>query len=210
MKLLIIAPLHDYPTMLSNKAVRRLVDFIKKSGIEYDLLTSITANRFILNSKLKRNRYAAVFYYGHGVEDALGDWAIDILPIVNEKNIHLFGSTIIYTMSCLSGIKLAPLAIQKGVKAYFGHNVRYFAFMEYLDIENNFFDDWAELVNFIPQRLILGDTTGEAMRKYEKFANNLYAKYLYIDKGDNLKVLYSNALHLELYGDRDATLLKIY
>ncbi len=210
MKILIIAPLHDYPTVLSNKAVRRLTKFLNSYEIDYDLLSSVLANRLYIDSKLKRNRYNAVFYYGHGLEDRLGDWALEFVPLVSKKNIHLFKNTIIYTMSCLSGKILAPLAIQKGVKAYYGHNVKYFAFMEELQVDNDYFNDWAEMVNFIPKRLILGDTTGRAMKLYEKFANNIYAKYLYLDKGTNLGLLYSNALYLELYGDRDATLLKIY
>ena len=206
MKILIIAPLHDYPTVLSNKAVRRLTEFAKSYGIEYDLLTSITANRIIINSKMKRNRYNGVFYYGHGQEDRLGDWGMDFMPLIDKNNISLFKDTIIYTMSCLSGKILAPLAIKAGVRAYFGHNVRYFAFVEHLYIDHDFFSDWADLVNFIPKRLMVGDTTGEAMRQYEKFANSIYVKYLHLDRDNNLKLLYSNALHLELYGDSTATL----
>lgn len=206
MKILIISPLHDYPTVLSNKAVRRLIKFVKAHGIDYDFLTSITANRMYLNHKAKKNRYNAVFYYGHGVDDKLGDWFMEFMPLIDRRNIGLFANSIIYTMSCLSGNVLAPLAIESGVKAYYGHNVRYFAFMENLDSGNNFFNDWEKLVNFIPKRLILGDTTGEAMRRYNKFANNLYVKYLHIDRDNNLELLFSNALHLELYGDSTATL----
>lgn len=208
MKLLIIAPLHDYPTILSNKAVKRLIKFIEAHNIEYDLLTSILANRISINRKAKRNRYNAVFYYGHGQEDRLGDWSMDLFPLINKKNIHLFKDTIFYTMSCLSGLELAPFAIKEGVRTYFGHNVRYFAFVNKFQNDNDFFNDWAKLVNYIPKRLIVGDTTGKAMRLYNSFANSLYVKYLHIDKDTNLKLLYSNALHLELYGDSTATLVK--
>jgi len=209
MKLLIIAPLHDYPTTLSNKAVKRLVQFIKAHKIKYDLLTSLKANRININRKAKKNQYDGVFYYGHGQEDRLGDWAISIVTLINKKNIHLFKNSIFYTMSCLSGRELAPMAIRAGVKAYYGHTVRYFAFIN--DIKNNhdFFNDWVKLVNYIPKRLILGDTAGKAMRLYESFSNIIYTKYLYLDKEKNNRyLLYSNALHLELYGDSTATLLK--
>lgn len=207
-RLLIICPLHDYPTILSNKAVRRLTKFIEAHGIEYDLLTSISANRININRKAKKNKYDAVFYYGHGEVDRLGDWAMLFMPLIDKNNIHLFKGTIFYTMSCLSGVELAPFSIKKGVRAYYGHNVRYFAFVNHFQNGNDFFEDWVKLVNYIPKRLIVGDTTGKAMRLYERFANNIYAKYLYIDKGTNLELLYSNALHLELYGDKTATLLK--
>ena len=208
MKLLIIAPLHDYPTTLSLKAVRRLINFVKAHKIEYDFLTSITANRININRKARKNKYDAIFYYGHGVEDGLGDWALPILPLINKKNIHLFKDSIFYTMSCLSGRELAPIAISEGVRAYYGHTVRYFAFLNDIKTDYDFFEDWVKLVNYIPKRLIVGDTTGKAMRMYESFANMIYAKYLHIDKDKNLLLLYSNALHLELYGDSTATLLK--
>ncbi len=208
MKLLIIAPFHDYPTSLSNKAVKRLVRFIEAHKIEYDLLTFVLANRVNINRKAKKNKYNAVFYYGHGQEDRLGDWAISFVPLIDKRNIHLFKDSIFYTMSCLSGLELAPAAIEAGVRTYFGHTVRYFAFLNNISSDYDFFADWVKLVNYIPKRLIVGDTAGRAMKLYEKFANIIYTKYLHIDKDENLKLLYSNALHLELYGDSTASLLK--
>jgi len=206
MKILIIAPLHDYPTSLSLKAVKKLTRFIKAHKIKYDLLTSVLANRANINRKAKKNKYDAVFYYGHGQEDRLGDWAISFVPLIDKKNIHLFKDSIFYTMSCLSGRELAPAAIKAGVRTYFGHTVRYFAFINEISSDYDFFADWVKLVNYIPKRLIVGDTTGKAMKLYEKFANNIYVKYLHIDKDKNLLLLYSNALHLELYGNSTATL----
>ncbi len=208
MKLLIIAPLHDYPTTLSNKAVRILLKFVDAHKIKYDFLTSIMANRYNINRKARKNKYDGVFYYGHGQEDRLGDWAMEILPLIDKRNINLFQDSIFYTMSCLSGKELAPIAIKEGVRSYFGHNVRYFAFANQLKSDYDFFYDWVKLVNYIPKRLILGDTTGAALRKYELFANSIFAKYLLHDKEKNLKLLYSNALHLELFGDTTATLPK--
>ena len=182
MKLLIIAPLHDYPTILSNKAVKRLRMFIEAHKIEYDFLTSICANRININRKARKNEYDGVFYYGHGDEDRLGDWAMPLLPLIDKRNIGLFKGSIFYTMSCLSGVELSHIAIAEGVRAYFGHKVKYFAFANQLRIEYDFFDDWVKLVNFIPKQLILGKSTGEALRKYELFANAIYAKYLLHDR----------------------------
>jgi len=84
--------------------------------------------------------------------------------------------------------------------------VRYFAFVEKIGQDHNFLQDWIDLVTYIPKRLIYGDTTGTALSKYETFSNNLYTKYLGLDKDVNLKLLYKNALHLELFGSRTATL----
>jgi hypothetical protein len=205
MKVLLISPLHDIPTILSNRAVRDLTDWMDKRGIDYTHLWGFSAHRLPL-TLLRLNRYDATFYYGHGREDRLGGWDIDILPIISKGNIHKFKDQIIYTMACLSGKELAPYSIKKGVKAFFGHNVRYFAFIERVAKKYNYFKDWVKLINLIPKCLMLGDTARKAMETYEQQANILYRKYLHIDKGINLKILYSNAFHLQLYGDKTGTI----
>lgn len=206
MKILVIAPLHDYPTILSNRAVSQLLDFMNELGIKYNLLRFISVNRPTINLLASLNHYDGIFYYGHGDTDRLGDWVMPLIGLIDKRNIKLFKNSIIYTMACLSGIQLSKTAIKNGVRAYFGHNVRYFAFVKKLGLKYDFLQDWIDLVNYIPQRLLLGDDTGIAMMKYEQFANKLYAKYLALDRDVNLQLLYQNALHLTLYGDRTAKL----
>lgn len=206
MKILVIAPLHDYPTILSNKAVSQLLIFMNSAGVNYDVLRYGLANRALINLSAKLNEYTGVFYYGHGDEDRLGDWFLPIMGLIDEKNIGLFKDTIFYTMACLSGVELAETSIKKGVKSYFGHMIKYFAFVERHELKRDFLQDWIDLVIFIPKQLILGDSTGIALMKYDRFANQLYSHYLSIDKDLNLDLLYKNALHLELFGNRTATL----
>lgn len=206
MKILVIAPLHDYPTVISNKAVSQLLNYMNSAGVKYDVLRYGLANRALINLSAQLNDYTGVFYYGHGDEDKLGDWLLPIIGLIDEKNIGLFKDTIFYTMACLSGVSLAETSIKKGVKSYFGHMIRYFAFVERYDLKRDFLQDWIDLVTYIPKQLILGDSTGIALMKYDRFANQLYARYLSLDKELNLGLLYKNALHLELFGSRTATL----
>jgi hypothetical protein len=204
MRVLVISPLHDYPTYLSNKAVLDLLDFLKKRNVSYDHL-SLFANRFSVNLLAKKG-YNGVFYYGHGQEDRLGDILIDFLPLIDANNVGLFQNSIIYTMSCLSGVELGKIAIKKGVKAYFGHSIRYFAFVNLLGSNHDFIADWIKLVNYIPKALVEGKIARKALIEYENFANDLYTRYLKLDKEKNLKILYLNALYLELYGNPAARL----
>lgn len=219
---MVIAPLHDFPTTISNLAVASLKKWMNKNNINYKLFRGINANRLIISSanfinemKSKNGdteRYNAVFYYGHGKEDRLGDIGIDILPIIGSKNIEKFKNMVIYTMSCLSGKKLAPLAIEKGVISYFGHNVKYFAFVSNKYSNNgigndNFVSDWITLVNIIPIRLMLGDSTGQAMQEYDTLAHQMHVSYIHNESNINKKLLYSNALHLELYGSQTARIV---
>lgn len=206
MRLLVIAPLHDYPTSLSTRAVFRLTRFMDSRDINYDLLWGLSANRPAINHFARTHTYNGVFYYGHGMEDRLGGALMPIIGLIDAKNIGLFEDTIFYTMACLSGRELSKEAIKKGVSSYYGQTVRYFAFVSKMGLRYDFMDDWIRMVNLIPKRLILGDSTGIALHKYEHYANKLYTRYLELDKDTNLHLVYKNALHLELYGKRDAIL----
>jgi hypothetical protein len=217
MNILVIAPLHDLPTSISSVAVNHLLKWIRKNKIRHTVLRFAAANRIsvsfanALNRALSNGkngkRYTAVFYYGHGENDRLGDAFMDVLPIISTKNIHKFSGMVIYTMACLSGLELGPISIEKGVKAYFGQTVRYFASLNTMGREYNFMTDWYELINIIPKSLMMGNTSAQALHDYENLANTLYAKYLLLKNELNQYVLYSNARHLELYGDPHAKIL---
>ena len=202
MKVLVIAPLHDFPTLLSSNAVEILRKWMAERRIEYTILTWLNANRLGVELTMRLKKFDAVFYYGHGKTDRLGDFLISLIPIIDEYNIHLFKGTIIYTMSCFSGVELGKIAIQKGVRAYFGQTQKYFAFLN--DLFYSYTDDWIDLINLIPKRLMLHDTCFTALKKYEAAANKLYVKYICHGNDHVLRNLFSNALYMELYGDQQA------
>lgn len=206
MRILLIAPLHDYPTSLSIRAAFQINQFLNSQRIPHDFLWGFSANRPAINYLTRKYTYNGVFYYGHGMEDRLGDALMIIKGLIDTKNIGSLRNSIMYTMACLSGQELAREAIKKGVRAYYGHKIRYFAFVERIGIKYNFLQDWISLVNYIPYQLLNGVSTAIALHKYETYANMLYSRYIGLDKEVNLELLYKNALYLELYGDRDAAL----
>lgn len=200
MKVLVIAPFHDYATYLSTQAVKRLKKWMDKKGIDYDAPNPLFTSRTFINQYAQRG-YDLVCYYGHGLTDRLGGGFIYLYPIFDINNIGLFKDSIIYTMSCLSGKELGRNAVKKGIKTYFGQTVKYFVFLP--DFEYNYLEDWYELINMIPKALMSGSTTRRAMEKYEKHANNLHIKYMRKNKR-NADILFSNALHMILLGNKTA------
>lgn len=211
MKILIVSPLHDPATVISNIATSNLVDWIKEENIErrnngfsliqYKALTGLSANRFALY----RNRNVdALFYYGHGLKDRLGDFWIYLLPILDKKNIHWFKDKIIYTMACYSGKNLGQVAIKNGVKTYYGQTTPFFGFVP--SLKHQYFKDWFELVNMIPISLMKGETSFSALESFESKARDFYSKYLNRSENMNAQLLFSNALNMEIFGDKMATL----
>ncbi len=199
-KILIISPIHDLPTSLSFTATRKLKNWISEQNLAIKVvdLSGINANRLML---WQHRDADAIFYYGHGLDDRLGDAFMYVVPILDKNNIHWFRNKIIYTMACFSYKELAPEAIKRGVKAYFGHEIQYFGFMPFL--RGNYFNDWYDLVNEIPKQLLLGKTTFQALQSYESLANDLYTRYL-TNPNINIRLLFKNALYMNLAGDREA------
>lgn len=169
--------------------------------IKYKILSWIRANRLTLSFN---KHYDAVFYFGHGLKDRLGDFFIYILPIISKRNVHWFKDKIIYTMACDSSQELGKFAIERGVRAYFGQTKKYYAFQPSLNYK--YLNDWYDLIISIPKYLMCGDSCFMALQKYEKKANELYSKYLNLNNRMNISMLFSNAMYLELYGDKSATL----
>ena len=201
-KILIISPVHDIATILSYTAAKRLKKWIKEQRISINVVH--LAGPLATRLSLWLNRDAdAIFYFGHGLKDRVGDLFIRLIPILDTKNIHWFKDKIVYTMACFSFNELGQTAIRKGVKAYFGQSIRYFGFIP--SMEQSYWNDWYDLVNEIPKQIILGNSTYSALQSYENLANDLFAKYL-LNPNTNLKLLFQNALFMNLAGDRSAKL----
>ncbi len=211
MKILIIAPFHDLATSISSTAVDFLILWIQnrnivlnKQGrklIQYKSLRFIAANRWAIPLN---QGYDGIFYFGHGLKDRLGDFAIGFLPIIDTKNCNLLAGSVVYTMACYSGETLAPTCINRGVKAYFGQTTQFYGFMP--TIKQEYLADWYRLVNVIPISLMLGNSCSRALEEYEGYANELRVKYLVKPPSVNSKLLFSNALNMNLYGDKTAKL----
>lgn len=60
-------------------------------------------------------------FLGHGEIDMLGGFENN--PVLDLKNVGIAKDSVIYAFSCLTGAKLGPRAIEKGVTVYIGYDL---------------------------------------------------------------------------------------
>lgn len=207
-KILLISPLLDLPTVTSNLATYDLIKYIDaKHNIDLDLLWGIGATRWFFNSYAKRKKYDLIAYLGHGEKDRLlGNhlfWSI-----INKKNVYRAKDMIIATMACFSSAELGKVAIKNGVKAYIGTRKEYYAFFP--EKERNFLKDWRVITTTYFKELIDGKTAGDAFGKFLAIGKQylkLYARNINYRNYDwYFSALKHNLEYTELLGDPNARL----
>lgn len=173
MRVLLIAPVYDVPTTISNRAVFEFYGWLQQKKIPTDFVWGPLALRSIFESKINEG-FDLVCYFGHGIEDALVGSEI-ITYLLDLKNADKVQKPkVIYTMACLSGIKLGP-AIAKNNVGYFGHMTYYYA--AFGEAGYDYYKDWANYITLIPKLMIEGYTATEAFEKYKKEITTLIEKY---------------------------------
>ena len=175
MTILVIAPLMDIPTSISSVAVDELVKWLKEKGVDFKILFGLQANRPTFNwNMLFDKNIRGVFYYGHGSEARLLGTHL-FFSLVDLLNNGKLREKIVYTMACLTGVTLGPDSVLKGCRTWYGHRTFYYA--NFIEPEHNYLADWIETVNEIPKQLVLGKTTGEALRLYKQKISSFIAQY---------------------------------
>lgn len=192
-KILLIAPLMDLPTITSNFGVLEILDYAGNiENLDIDHLWGLVANRAAYNIATKFKKYDGVFYWGHGQKSRLHGTHL-AWSIINKKNIHRAGNIPFDTMACLSAFDLGKWAVANGTKAYIGTTELYYA--AYPEKERNFLKDWIDYTSIRQKALLDGKTFGEA---YQEFVDRTtYYIKLYKGFGDyrNYDWYYETALH---------------
>lgn len=192
-KILLIAPLVDVPTITSNMGVYEILSYASnRFDLDIDYLWGFLANRAAYNLANKFKKYDAIFYWGHGKEAKLHGTHL-LWSIISKNNIHKAGDTPFDTMACLSAKDLGKFAVNGGTKAYIGSTELYYA--AYPEKERDFLADWIDYTSIRQKALLDGKTFGEA---YKMFVDKIteYIK-LYKSFGDyrNYDWYYEAALH---------------
>jgi hypothetical protein len=206
--ILFLAPLVDVPTISSNYAVLKLLNYSYDiPNIDVDLLWGLGANRALFNKRFELEKYNAIFYWGHGKEDKLYGTHI-ISSVINDNNIPMLRGKVIDTMACFSAKKLGKFAIKNGVKSYIGTEEAYY--LGFWCPEHNFLTDWIDYTSIRHKLMMSGYTIGEAYNEFIKKATkyaSLYAKY---PNNANFKWHYDTITHniknTILLGDKNATI----
>jgi len=208
LKVLLIAPLMDLPTITSNMGVLDILDYASnRNDLDIDYLWGVMANRIAFNIATKLKKYDAIFYWGHGKEVKLHGTHF-FWSVISKKNIYKAGNTPFDTMACLSAKELGKFAVATGTKAYIGTTELYYA--AYPEKERDFLADWIDYTTIRQKALLDGKTFGEA---YDMFVDKISAYIkLYEGFGDYrnydwyAEAARHNRKHTILIGDRNARL----
>ena len=175
MRILLIAPLVDIPTIVSNLAIFEILAYADtKPDIDIDYLPGIMANRFMYNLYTTFKKYDLIIYYGHGEKDRLmGNhfyWSI-----INKKNVRRTNPASFDTMACHSAAGLGMLTVKQGTKAYIGTTDLYYA--AFPEKEYNFLRSWIDYTTIKTKALLDGKTFGEAYKAFLDTINKYITLY---------------------------------
>lgn len=118
---LITRPRHDKRTFYIHSFSKGIVAIAKDNGnIHMTELEGPKATRKKFESYTEKNKPSLIFLNGHG--DEISVLGHENKPILDQKNIKIVKGKIVYALACESLVKLGPLAVEKGAKAYIGYN----------------------------------------------------------------------------------------
>jgi hypothetical protein len=211
MRILVSYDLEDIATTSTYKFGYLISEYLESKGFNVTRLDGFKCTRDFLFLSLLDEKNLLI-YAGHGVENALVGFSFPNYwigrPFVGFDNADWLSGKIVYTIACLSGKKLAKIAIEKGAIAYFGAiDVMYVGF----PMERNYMDDFIETWIEPIIQLINGKTVQEAYDAYIEKCNYFIELYKSnIDKWPNadwhLHALEHNRDVFKVFGDKNATL----
>ncbi len=207
-KVLVVGPQHDIPTALSATAIIRFIDYLKSKKIEFKALLGLAAWRWAFDAMV--NDFDLIVYMGHGTEEQLvGENIISaysgrdsLLDLLNVKLIKK--QCIIYTMACLSGLKLGPAAGEQNI-TYFGHKTYYMG--AFNNPTHNFYDDWVDYTTLIPKQLLDGYTPQAALGSYQRAITKYIQEYeanSWDNKDYEINNSKSNRDYMHVFGPNDS------
>ena len=120
LKVLIISPLYDIPTIISSKMAKQLSRVLNSHPlIEADRLNPIFTTPKSIERCLLRKHYPLIIYYGHGKKDVWYHGIWNRLADGNDGS--LFKGSIVTTMACFSAEIFGSRLVKAGAIAYIGN-----------------------------------------------------------------------------------------
>lgn len=159
-KVLVIYSLDSIPTTISAEAASRSIRILKKAGHDVIELGALKALKPFFLISYFFNRFDAIFYFGHGLEDMLpGQLPLGlILPVLRTGD--RIRTKVIYAVACLSSKKLGRFLAPRYTRAYLGN--RDYTFVAFPATERNYADDFLDTFTTPVRVLAEGDSVGTA------------------------------------------------
>ena len=124
--MLVIAPLHDIPTIASTKMAFQIFELLDDCPeIKLKYLNGIFATKPSIYNELHTHHYDFIVYFGHGRES---EWVDGILmDAFTKEDPFAFKGSIVYTMACYSAKEFGEELVRHGTIAYIGNTETVFA-----------------------------------------------------------------------------------
>jgi len=183
----------DLPTFTSNLAVADLASYMRsQQNINVDYLWGVGSNRWAFNNYMKRHKYNAVFYFGHGTEKGLKGTHF-VGNIIDKNNAHFLKDTMVISMACLAGKQLGYDIVSAGAKCFVGFTDLYYA--AFIEKERNFFIDWKDYTLSYFKAILEGKNAHEAHETFVRNCNKYIKLYEPFKKNKNFDWYSESVLH---------------
>jgi len=210
--MLVTLPDFDDTTDYLSQWSESVIETAKDKLVKVSQLPGKEANRENLQKRLSGKTYSFVFFNGHGSKEHICGQQNE--KLLDEENSYLLNATIVYSRSCDSAAVLGKKIVREGnVKAFVGY-AQAFIFVKNnsrtaTPLKDNYAKPCLESSNVVPQALINGSTTGQAVEKSQRHSDKEieYLKTHYSPENSHiLFALQWNKTVLKVIGDQNATI----
>ena len=177
---LITRPRHDKETSYLHSFSKAIVGIVRENkNIHLTELEGEKANRENFELAMHSSHSTLAYLNGHGDEKTV--FGHNDAPILDDDNIKLAREKIICALACSSLVKLGPLAIEEGAKAYLGYRDE---FMLVGDPSKSAVPDkdknaapFRKVCHMLINSLVSGEPAGEAIKKTKAEYKRLIRSY---------------------------------
>ena len=208
MKALILYSLSDLPTTITALGGDAIAKDLASLGVNVVQLSLWECINPLLQLQNLIGKPDLVVYLGHGANDRLyGQLPMGlVVPLVQIPTNWLLRGTVTVAYACDAGNALGPSAPSR---AFFGATDPYSVALTYP--EHDYMADFIDTWKVIPEALIAGHTTGEALSLYQARCTqyiNLYAQHLqdWPNAATFQQFLTTNRDSFKVFGDAGAKL----
>lgn len=178
--ILVTRPRYDLPTTYLHFFSGELIKLLEGVG-EYNIINlhEDRALRKNFEKVINKKKPRLMILNGHGSKNAVYGHKE---PILDERNIHLLESSIVYAVACDSAYNLGDIAIEKGkADSYIGYESHFMVIIDKsktttLHKDKNIKPFQSVYMHLILQ-IISGLTVGESVDRTKKFIESLIREY---------------------------------
>ena len=169
MRMLLSAPFEDVASSISAHLASAVDELAERRGFEVIRLYDGRATRLHFFLANFRNP-DFIFYSGHGLpERCCGIGAFGCFPFIcflDWSNAGWVRDKVLFLFACHTGLKLAPLLVERGAKAVFANT--YYTFTFFPERGHDYLRDEMDVLLSTVDVLFRGGTCGEAIETWRR------------------------------------------